>query len=164
MNRREAMTHAPAITVDITRIATVLNNCIEVCIDGQKTYAIAAAAVRNPVLKEMLQQHSDQRASFVIRLQEAMGSLGLTPENEGSLRGSARRAFIEAIRALEPKHDDHAILRLCVRDEEAALRQYAAATRTIHRDLPLDVRVLLDEQQACIQSALDATRRRSDAH
>jgi len=152
-------------SIDLKRVATLLNGCIEVCIDGQKTYAVAAADVRNTSLKQMLQSHSDQRADFVIRLQETLVKLGLTPENEGTLRGSARRRFMEVRHTLEPKHDDFAILRRCVRDEEAALHRYAFAIHATGQiGLPVDVRVLLDEQLGCIRSALDATRRRLDSH
>src|SRR5580693_9390054 len=112
------MSNLPQPSVDTKRIGTVLNGCIEVCIDGQQMYAVAAGDVRDASLKEMLQRHSDQRADFVIRLQQALVKLGFTPENEGSLRGAARRHFTEARRALEPKHDDYTVLRSCVRDEE----------------------------------------------
>jgi uncharacterized protein (TIGR02284 family) len=158
------MSNLPQPSVDTKRIGTVLNGCIEVCIDGQQMYAVAAGDVRDASLKEMLQRHSDQRADFVIRLQQALVKLGFTPENEGSLRGAARRHFTEARRALEPKHDDYTVLRSCVRDEEAALRQYTKAVQAIHSSLPVDVRVLLDEQLGCIQSALEAARRRLDSH
>ena len=145
------------------RIATVLNGCIEVCIDGEKNYAIAAANVRNHAFKEMLQHHSDQRASFVLQLQDELIKLGFMPENEGTVVGSVRRGAMAARRALERRHNDYAVLRECIREEEAALHRYVRAMRSCDvLTLPVDLRVLLDEQLACIQSALDCTRQRLD--
>jgi uncharacterized protein (TIGR02284 family) len=149
---------------DPRRLAVVLNGCIEVCIDGQKTYAIGAANVRNPALKEMLQRHSDQRADFVLRLQAALEKLGATPENEGTLHAAVQGQWHEARRALEPTHSDLSVLRQCVRDEEAALERYAVATTTNAVSTPMDIRVLLDEQLASIESALAAIRQRLTLH
>jgi uncharacterized protein (TIGR02284 family) len=141
----------------------VLNTCIEACIDGQKIYAIAAASVRRPNLKEMLQHHSDQRATFVVQLQNAMKGLGATPENEGSFRGGARLHLMEARHVLELRHDDHSIVRQCVRDQEATVRHYVSAMAKIpFAKLPLDLRVLLDEQLGSITLTLEETRRHLD--
>ncbi len=152
-------------SVDARRVAALLNGCIEVCIDGQKTYAIAAANVRNPLFKQMLQRHSDQRADFVIRLQETLTKLGLAPENEGTVRGMARRRIMETRHALEPTHSDYTVLRQCIYDEVTALQRYSAAVRAMGQlDLSVDVRVLLDEQVASIRGALEETRQRLDSH
>jgi uncharacterized protein (TIGR02284 family) len=151
-------------TLDLKGVATVLNACIEACIDGQKTYAIAAANVRDPAMKQMLQHHSDQRATFVVQLQNALRRLGVTPENEGTLRGAARQRLMEARHALEPNHNDYTVLRQCIRDQDVALRRYMAATRMPMANVPVDVRVLLDEQLGSISLTLDETRRRLDSH
>lgn len=148
---------------ELRRVATVLNQCIEACIDGQKIYAIAAASVRDPALKELFQHHSDQRSRFVIQLQEALHRMGAAPENEGTFRGGARLRLMEARHALEPRHDDHAVIRQCLRDQEAAVRRYVAAMRLVSASsLPVDVRVLLDEQLGSITLTLEETRHRLD--
>ena len=149
---------------ELRHIAAVLNACIEACIDGQKIYAVAAASVRDPALKEMLQHHSDQRATFVLQLQQALRRLGVTPENEGTFRGGARRRLMEARWALEPRHEDVSLVRQCMRDQEQCVRRYVSAMRLVNAaSLPLDVRVLLDEQLASITLTLDETRQRLDA-
>jgi uncharacterized protein (TIGR02284 family) len=149
---------------DIKQTAVVLNACIEVCIDGQKTYALAAADVRDPRLKEMLQWHSDQRARYVLQLQGVLQRMGLNPENEGTIRGEARRQWMETRHAVELVHNDYAVLRQCLHDEEAALKRFTAATHFAASTLPVDVRVMLDEQCASIALTLDETRRRLDSH
>jgi uncharacterized protein (TIGR02284 family) len=151
--------------IDTRRVGAALNGCVEACIDGQKTYAIAAASVRDAVLKQMLQHHSDQRAAFVVQLQHAMRKLGVAPENEGTFRGAARQRWMETRHALEPRRDNRSVLRQCVRDQEDAMRRYTDALRLVAAGaLPVDVRVLLDEQLGSISLTLDETRRHLDAH
>jgi uncharacterized protein (TIGR02284 family) len=149
---------------NIKQTALVLNACIEACIDGQKTYALAAADVRDPRLKEMLQWHSDQRARYVLQIQGVLQRMGLNPENEGTIRGEVRRQWMETRHGVELVHSDYAVLRQCIQDQEAALRRFTSASQLATSTLPVDVRVMLDEQCANIALALDETRRRLDSH
>ncbi len=148
---------------EVRTIASAVNECIEVCVDGQKLYALAAADVRDPMLKAMFQKHSDQRASYVAQLQAALAKLGATPENQGTARGIARRGAMELRHGVQPMHHDWDVVRSCLRDEEAALRRYNAAGRWLN-EFPVDLRVVYDEQRAGIQAALDETRSRLDSH
>jgi len=150
-------------TLDLHTATRVLNRCIEVCFDGQKFYAHAAANVRDTVLKEMFQRYSDQRASFLIALQGQLAKLGVTPENEGTFAGAARREMMEAWRAVEPSHRDARIVRECLFELEAALRVYSAAN-AVSKPMPVDLRVMLDEQQAALRIALQETRGRLNSH
>jgi uncharacterized protein (TIGR02284 family) len=144
---------------DLQRVAAILNACIEVCIDGHKMYAVAAANVRKESFKRLLQEQSDRRADFVIQLQRALVKMGLTPENEGTLRGEARRSLMEARHALELVHHDDIIVQMCVRDEEAALRQYTSAVHALeHAKLSVDLRVLLDEHFGSVRRTLEEAR------
>ena len=147
---------------DVRSIARAVNECIEICVDGQKLYALASADVRNPMLKAMFQRHSNQRASYVVQLQEALAKLGATPENEGSTRGAARRGVMELRHGAQPIHNDWDVVRTCLRDEETALRRYEMATRDVG-SFPIDLRVVFAEQRAGIQSALEETRTRLDS-
>lgn len=148
---------------EVRTIASAVNECIEVCVDGQKLYALAAADVRDPALKAMFQKHSDQRAAYVVQLQAALAKVGATPENQGTARGVARRGVMELRHGAEPIHRDWEVVRTCLRDEEAALRRYNAAGRALNM-FPVDLRVVYDEQRAGIQLALDETRSRLDSH
>jgi len=150
-------------TVETRRATSLLNDCIEVCVDGQKFFAIAAANVRAPALKEAFQRYSDQRAAFVLALQAQMGKAGMMPENEGSLGGAARRELMEVVRSFEPMHRDVPIVRECINELEAALRVYGNVAR-VADSLPIDLRVALEEQSASIRSALTETLKRLDSH
>jgi uncharacterized protein (TIGR02284 family) len=150
-------------TIESPRIAAVLNRCIEACIDGQKYFALAAANVRNKSLKESFQRYSDERGQFVIALQTALAKAGITPENQGAFSGAMRRQLMEVIRALEPTHRDTRIVRECVNELEAALRVYANAMPLVD-SLPVDLRVLVEEQQSSIHSALTATLGHFNSH
>jgi uncharacterized protein (TIGR02284 family) len=59
-----------------SQIAETLNGLIEICIDGEKGFAEAAADVRDPELKSFLQARSQERAGFVAALQSEVVALG----------------------------------------------------------------------------------------
>lgn len=82
-------------------IARILNTCIEACTNGEKGYAVAAADVRDPVLKALFHDYSEQRAEFVRGLQIAVQELGAFPENRGTAGGTAHRGFMAVRRAVE---------------------------------------------------------------
>ncbi len=46
-------------------VIVALNSCVEACIDGEKGYALAAANVRDPMLKVLLRRYAAQRAEFI---------------------------------------------------------------------------------------------------
>jgi uncharacterized protein (TIGR02284 family) len=137
------------------KIIRTLNTCIEVCIDGEKGYAIAAANVRDETLKALFHKYAEQREDFVRALQRAIDNLGGYAENEGSTKGTLHRGLSGARIALEGRTDE-VILGECERGELGALAAYDRAFAKVSLDaMPPNVRSLLIEQRAAIQSAYD---------
>jgi uncharacterized protein (TIGR02284 family) len=138
----------------------LLNKCIEICTDGEKGYAAAAADVRDPALKSLFQQKSLERADFVQALQAAISKLGAFPENEGTAKGTAHRGWIDVRLALEG-HKDRVIVEEWGRGEEGALNAYdKALSRTTLGALPAEIRSMIQAQYAAIHGGVEEARRR----
>lgn len=130
-----------------------VNRCIEVCIDGEKGYALAAADTHDPRLKALLHHYATQRSEFAQSLQGALGQLGFYAEAESTGRGFLHRTWMEAREALRG-HDDASLLSACERGERAAIDAYDQVFRTFPPGhLPPNIRSVLLDQRAAIQSA-----------
>jgi uncharacterized protein (TIGR02284 family) len=122
--------------------ALALNRCIEVSVDAEKGYALAAASVRDPVLRARLHEISRQRGEFVIALQDAVASLGVFAENEGSFRGALHRAATGVRLAVGGRSR---------RGELAAQETYERALAELGRiGVPAPIRRLLEAQHESI--------------
>jgi uncharacterized protein (TIGR02284 family) len=132
-----------------------LNRCIEVCMDSQRAYGVAAAMVRAPSLKALFQSRADERARFVLDLQVAVCKTGGFPVNQGSLKGAVRRRWMDIEQSIEPTHDDYRVMADLVREERTTLDGYnAAMPQTKTDELPEDVRVMVREHRGAFQLAL----------
>lgn len=140
--------------VDRPLLVAALNRCIEACIDAQRAYSAASATARDPSLKNVFLAHAGERERFAVDLQRAVSELGAYPENQGTLRGAARRRIVDLRRDLEPAHDDRRVVASLLREEHAALDAYDAALPEARAELlPPDVRVLVREQRSAIELA-----------
>ncbi len=143
---------------DQKAIIKTLNRCIEICTDGEKSYAISAADARAPALKSLFQGKAKERADFVLALQAAIAKLGGFPENEGTVKGMLRRSLMEARLVLESR-SDRVIIEEWARSEHAALNDYANSLLHAPRDaMPEEVRAMTQRQYATIESSLDEAR------
>jgi uncharacterized protein (TIGR02284 family) len=130
--------------------ALALNRCIEVSVDAEKGYALAAASVRDPALRARLHEISRQRGEFVIALQDAVASLGVFAENEGSFRGALHRAAT-GVRLAVGGRSDAAVLEECKRGEFVAQETYERALAELGRiGVPAPIRKLLEAQHESI--------------
>ena len=140
-------------------IIYALNTFIETCTDGEKGYGVAAADVREPWLKTLFERKSMERADFVVDLQFAIQKLGASPENEGTAKGAAHRAWIDARVVLEGR-TDRAIVEECSRGEQAAVKAYEKAfLRAPLETMPSDVRNMIQLQYEAIQASFEEIRR-----
>jgi uncharacterized protein (TIGR02284 family) len=148
------MSTSPIHQPDYKTIIRALNACIETCMDGEKGYAIAAAEVRSPTLKDMFVRRSTQRSEFMVALQRAVEGSGSVPENEGTARGILHRGWMTAVRIARGR-SDALYLEECIRGERAAMHDYAAALRGAHVEtLPSDLSRLLTGQYGVIRESL----------
>jgi uncharacterized protein (TIGR02284 family) len=107
-----------------------LNSCIEIDVDAEKGFALAAADVRDPALKKVLLARSGERADFVLELQAAIQNMGAQPENEGSVLGAAHRGWSAIRRALDGR-SDLAVLEECLNGEVLGIEAYDAAINRV---------------------------------
>src|SRR5207244_4829595 len=103
---------------------STINDLIETLKDGQEGFRQAAEAVENLELKSLFNEFSLQRSRFAGELQSQAVGLGESkPEDSGSAAGAMHRAWINLKSAIA-KHEDHAILAECERDEDSAVKKY----------------------------------------
>jgi uncharacterized protein (TIGR02284 family) len=83
-----------------------------------------------------------------------IASLGSVPENQGTFKGAAHRAWIELRRALDGKNDN-LVIEECKRGEIASLDTYKRALeRAPLSDMPRGARELVSSQIKAIESAI----------
>jgi uncharacterized protein (TIGR02284 family) len=151
------MTTTDSHHAEPNEIVFALNTCIEACTDGEKGYALAAADVRDPELKEICLERAVARAHFVAALQQAVEELGGFPENQGSAMGTAHRGWV-SVRKLVEGRSDRMIAEECERAEHLGLNAYQVALR--HAPLPEGLLGMLERQYATILADLNDLHRR----
>ncbi len=149
-------------------IARMLNRLIATCKDGEAGFQAAWEAVLRssyslardhdgashlPIsaeqLKHLFASCSRQRAAFAEDLQQLVELYTSDdPQEETTLAGALHRGIINFHASLGMQGGIEAILMECERGEERALRQYEEA---MERDLPPDVRPVVQSQYRCIQ-------------
>jgi len=139
---------------------STINNLIETLKDGEKGFKEASDAVKDPQLKSLFQQYSQQRHRFATELQAEARSLGETdPEKSSSAAGAMHRAWIDLKSALT-SGDDKAILNECERGEDSAVHEYEDA---VEDGLTGTVRQIVERQFTEIKSAHDRVKNLRDA-
>ena len=134
-------------------VVFALNECIETCTDAERGYAAASADVRDMELKRLFHDRSRQRAEYTIALQSAIAALGAMPENQGTAKGTAHRAWIGVRHAFDTS--DGVILEECIRGERASLETFRhALARAPLVDMPEQAGALVRAQYAALEASL----------
>ena len=108
-------------------VISTIHNLIETLKDGQEGFKQAAEGVKDPRLKSLFNEYSQQRSRFATELQSQARSLGeLEPETSSSAAGALHRAWIN-LKSAVSRGDDHAILAECERGEDSAVEEYKKA-------------------------------------
>jgi uncharacterized protein (TIGR02284 family) len=108
-------------------VISTINGLIETLKDGQKGFKEAAEAVKDPQLKSLFDQYSQQRSRFATELQNQAKSLSeAEPKKTSSTAGAMHRARIN-LKSAATSGDDHAILAECERGEDSAVNEYKEA-------------------------------------
>ncbi len=158
------MTTAETQNVGPKEVIYLLNKCIEVCIDSEKGYAVAAADVRDRVFKAAFLDKAQARSEFVVELQRTIAQIGALPENHGTAAGTVHRGWMGFRQAMEGR-SDRLILEECARGEQQALAAYQhAVARTPLKSLPPEVSALLNNQIAAIELDLQQLRQQLNVH
>ena len=139
---------------------STINNLIETLKDGEKGFKEAADAVKDPQLKSLFQEYSQQRHRFATELQTQAQSLGESePKKASSAAGAMHRAWIN-LKSAVTSGDDKAILSECERGEDSAVHEYEEAMQD---GFSGPVRDLVSRQFSEIKSAHDRVKHLRDA-
>jgi len=138
----------------------VIDNLIETLKDGQQGFKEAAESVKNPQLKSLFNDYSQQRARFIVELRsKAQSPNKRDPDISGSATGALHRGWINLKSALS-RCDDHAILAECERGEDSAVEEYQTA---LDNGLSAPVRDIVSRQYIEIEATHDRIRDLRDA-
>ena len=141
-------------------ITSSLNSLIETLKDGQEGFRQAAEGVKDPQLKSLFNQYSQQRARFAGELQKQALSLGESkPETDSSTTGALHRTWIN-LKSAVTQGDDHAVLAECERGEDSAVDEYKKA---LDDSLSAPLRNIVSLQYAEIKKAHDRIKGLRDA-
>ena len=141
-------------------IISTINGLIETLKDGQEGFKEAANAVKDPQLKSLFSDYSQQRSRFATELQNQEKSLGeAQPEETSSATGAMHRAWID-LKAAATSGDDHAILTECERGEDSAVEEYKKA---LENGLSPAAQELVSRQFAEVKAAHDRVKSLRDA-
>src|SRR5947199_10316439 len=141
-------------------IISTINNLIETLKDGQEGFKQAAEGVKDPRLKSLFNEYSQQRSRFATELQSQARSLGeLEPETSSSAAGALHRAWIN-LKSAVSRGDDHAILAECERGEDSAVEEFRKA---LDNGFSASVQEIVSRQYAEIKQAHDRVKHLRDA-
>ena len=138
---------------------STINNLIETLKDGEKGFKEASEAVRDPQLKSLFQQYSQQRHRFATELQSQARNLGeFKPEKSSSVAGAIHRAWIN-MKSAVTSGDDKAILSECERGEDSAVHEFEEA---MHDGLSGQAHEVVSRQFNEIKGAHDRVKQLRD--
>ncbi len=141
----------------------VLEDLIETLEDGRKGFEQAADSIAdsdNPAIAIDLRRFAQQRAEFSVELREVAGRLGYEIEEEGSVAGALHRGWLslkDAISGDDPK----AVLEAAEEGEDHAVSEFEDA---LEKDLPADVRSVVERQAQAVRNAHDRVKSLRDSH
>jgi len=138
---------------------STINGLIETLKDGEKGFKDASEAVKDPQLKSLFRQYSQQRHRFASELQAQALSLGESkPEKSSSASSAMHRAWIN-LKSAVTSGDDKAILSECERGEDSAVHEYKEA---VQNGLTGVAREIVARQFTEIKSAHDRVKNLRD--
>src|SRR5215471_971910 len=138
----------------------VIDNLIETLKDGREGFKQAAESIRNPALKALFNDYSQQRSRFATALQGEARRHGETePETSSSATGALHRGWINLKSAITGG-DEHAILAECERGEDSAVEEYQKA---LEDGLTPSAQDLVSRQFTDIKAAHDRIKSLRDA-
>lgn len=140
-------------------VQSTVHHLIERCKDGAKGYKTAAEDVEDKDLKDLFRKYAVQRDSMITELQDQLHKMGKTDDESSSIEGTMHRAWIDIKSALSSK-DRHRVLEECERGEDYAVKAYKEA---MVKDLPGDLKPIVEQQYNDVKSAHDHIRSLRDA-
>lgn len=140
--------------MDNEAVISTLNDLIETCKDGENGFRNAAEGVQNSDLISLFNTYSQQRGKFASQLQSEVRTLGGDPEKTGSTAAAMHRGWMD-IKSTVTGKDEAAVISECERGEDSAVKAYEEA---LEKDLPADIRAIVNTQFAQVKEAHDRIR------
>ena len=138
----------------------IIDNLIETLKDGQEGFKQAAESVKDPQLKSLFSEYSQQRARFAVELRsKAQRPDERDSKISGSAAGALHRGWINLKSAIT-QGEDHAILAECERGEDSAVEEFRKA---LNDGLSAPVQEIVSRQYAEIKQAHDRVKQLRDA-
>lgn len=139
-------------------IVATLNELVEVNKNSEQSFKDAFDDIKNTAndengasLKDILLQYSEHRGRLYSELQYVLANMGADVEFSGSIAGVMHRRWID-VRFGAAGSDAKAIIKECIKDEEAALTAYKEALK---KGLPSNIKKLVERQYNEINAAYE---------
>ena len=138
----------------------IIDNLIETLKDGEEGFKQAAESVKDPQLKSLFSEYSQQRARFAVELRsKAQRPDERDSKIRGSTAGALHRGWIN-LKSAVTQGDDHAILAECARGEDSAVEEFRKA---LIDGLSASVQEIVSRQYGEIKQAHDRVKQLRDA-
>lgn len=145
--------------MDRREIVSNLNDLIETSNDGETGFRTCADGVQSPRLKAILNEASQRCAEGAAELERLVHNLGGDAATTGSVGGTVHRAWTN-IKSTITGMDEAAVLAECERGEDVAEKIYQSA---LEKDLPKDIRTIVERQYQGVKQNHDLVRSLRDA-
>ena len=140
--------------MDNDDVIACLNNLIEICKDGEYGFHTSAQHLRNPNTRRLFVTRAEACGTAAAQLQSFVRALGGKAEDSGTTVGAMHRGWV-AVKSKLVEYTDLDILEDTERAEDKAVAAYRDA---LDRDLPPDVRALVEQQYLGAQRNHDQVR------
>lgn len=141
--------------------AAVLEDLIETLEDGRKGFDQAAERLEegdHGTIAVDLRRFAQERADFSVELRNVAAQHGIDIAEEGSVAGAMHRGWLTLKDALTGD-DPTAVLGAAETGEDHAVSEYDDA---LGKDLPVDVRSIIERQAVAVRRAHDEVKRLRD--
>jgi uncharacterized protein (TIGR02284 family) len=137
----------------------IIDDLIETLKDGLEGFKQAAESVKDPQLKSLFSEYSQQRARFAVELRsKAQSPDERESKMSGSAAGALHRGWIN-LKSAVTQGDDHAILAECERGEDSAVEEFRKA---LNNGLSAPVQEIVSRQYVQIKEAHDRVKNLRD--
>ncbi len=144
-------------------VVGVLNDLIKINIDRITGYekAIKETPDHDTEIKRLFERMADESRDYRSQLTEVVSTNGGDPADERTLPGKIYQVWME-IRSSVTTTDERTVLALCEFGEDAAQRAYEKALDV--KDLPSEIRHLLETQRSALKESHDTIKWERDLH
>lgn len=135
-------------------VVDVLKDLVECCKDGEYGFRECAEQAKREDLKSTFLQRADDCRRGAQELNECLRQYGAAPEEGGSAMGAMHRGWV-SIKSKLMAYDDKAVLEEAERGEDNAKARY---TKALQKNLPADVRAVVERQYQGVQRNHDQVK------